>query len=154
MLWGWEVDGTGSGSCPMAGFCISGVEPSGSCAIPLIYSKLEDKFQLLLNINVTLKSSRGFRFCFGKQKSHISGLVSHLCRHFVQEGKNKTKECWQYCVGHSSSQYEGGSFPCKGTCTVRLQREVQYKSHVMELCSLCIAFWWGHVIYSCTQNRT
>jgi hypothetical protein len=24
------VDGAGSGSCPMAGFCISGVEPSGS----------------------------------------------------------------------------------------------------------------------------
>jgi hypothetical protein len=24
------VDGTGSGSCPMAGFGISGVEPSGS----------------------------------------------------------------------------------------------------------------------------
>jgi hypothetical protein len=24
------VDGTGSGSCPMAGFSISGVEPSGS----------------------------------------------------------------------------------------------------------------------------
>jgi hypothetical protein len=27
---GWEVDGTGSGSCPMADFGISGVEPSGS----------------------------------------------------------------------------------------------------------------------------
>jgi hypothetical protein len=24
------VDGTGSGSCPVAGFCVSGVEPSGS----------------------------------------------------------------------------------------------------------------------------
>jgi len=29
-LRGWEVDGTGSGSCAMAGFGISGVEPSGS----------------------------------------------------------------------------------------------------------------------------
>jgi hypothetical protein len=27
---GWEVDGTGSGSRPMAGFGPSGVEPSGS----------------------------------------------------------------------------------------------------------------------------
>jgi hypothetical protein len=27
---GCEVDGTGSGSCPMAGFGNSGVEPSGS----------------------------------------------------------------------------------------------------------------------------
>jgi hypothetical protein len=26
----WEVDGTGSGSCPVAGFVISGVEPAGS----------------------------------------------------------------------------------------------------------------------------
>jgi hypothetical protein len=26
----WEVDGTGSGSCPMASFGINGVEPSGS----------------------------------------------------------------------------------------------------------------------------
>jgi hypothetical protein len=26
------VDGTGSGSCPMVGFGISGVEPSGSAA--------------------------------------------------------------------------------------------------------------------------
>jgi hypothetical protein len=30
MLRGWEVDGTGSGSCPVAGCGISGVEPSGS----------------------------------------------------------------------------------------------------------------------------
>jgi hypothetical protein len=30
MLWGWEVDGTGSGLCPMAGFGISNVEPLGS----------------------------------------------------------------------------------------------------------------------------
>jgi len=30
MLCGWEMDGTGSGSCPVAGFGISGVEPSGS----------------------------------------------------------------------------------------------------------------------------
>jgi hypothetical protein len=26
--WGWEVDGTGLGSCPLAGFGISGVHPS------------------------------------------------------------------------------------------------------------------------------
>jgi hypothetical protein len=30
MLQGWEVDGIGSGSCPMAGFAISGVAPLGS----------------------------------------------------------------------------------------------------------------------------
>jgi hypothetical protein len=29
------VDGTGCGSCPMAGFGISGVEPSGSATIEL-----------------------------------------------------------------------------------------------------------------------
>jgi hypothetical protein len=26
----WDMDGTGSGSCPVAEFGISGVEPSGS----------------------------------------------------------------------------------------------------------------------------
>ena len=31
MLWEWEVDGAGSGSCPTTGFCFSHVEPS-SCA--------------------------------------------------------------------------------------------------------------------------
>jgi hypothetical protein len=30
------VDGTGSGSCPMAGFGISGVEPSGSATSELV----------------------------------------------------------------------------------------------------------------------
>jgi len=30
------VDGTGSGSCPMAGFGISGVEPSGSVTTSLL----------------------------------------------------------------------------------------------------------------------
>jgi hypothetical protein len=30
MKLGWEVDETGSGSCPMTGFGISGVEPSCS----------------------------------------------------------------------------------------------------------------------------
>jgi hypothetical protein len=30
------VDGTGSGSCPVAGFGISGVEPSGSAATVLV----------------------------------------------------------------------------------------------------------------------
>jgi hypothetical protein len=30
------VDGTGSGSCPMAGFAISNVEPSGSAARELM----------------------------------------------------------------------------------------------------------------------
>jgi len=29
-FWGWEMDGTGWGSCAVAGFGISGVEPSGS----------------------------------------------------------------------------------------------------------------------------
>jgi len=29
---GWDVDGTGSGSCPVEGFGISGVEPSGSAS--------------------------------------------------------------------------------------------------------------------------
>jgi hypothetical protein len=28
--WRWEVDGTGSGSCPVAGSAVSDVEPSGS----------------------------------------------------------------------------------------------------------------------------
>jgi hypothetical protein len=31
-----EVDGTGSGLCPMAGFGISGVEPSGSATVMLV----------------------------------------------------------------------------------------------------------------------
>jgi hypothetical protein len=30
------VDGTGSGSCPVAGFSISGVEPSGSATRELV----------------------------------------------------------------------------------------------------------------------
>jgi hypothetical protein len=30
------MDGTGSGSCPMAGFGISGVEPSGSTTRDLV----------------------------------------------------------------------------------------------------------------------
>jgi hypothetical protein len=34
------VDGTGSGSCPMAGFGISGVEPSGSATRELITLEL------------------------------------------------------------------------------------------------------------------
>ena len=34
------MDGTGSGSCPMAGFCVSGVEPSGSAGRELI-SKMD-----------------------------------------------------------------------------------------------------------------
>jgi hypothetical protein len=33
---GWEVDGTGSGSCPVAGFGNSGVEPSGSAIRELV----------------------------------------------------------------------------------------------------------------------
>jgi hypothetical protein len=33
---GWEMDGTGSGSCPVAGFGISGVEPSGSATRELV----------------------------------------------------------------------------------------------------------------------
>jgi hypothetical protein len=32
------VDGTGSGSCPVAGFGISGVESSGSPATVLVYT--------------------------------------------------------------------------------------------------------------------
>jgi hypothetical protein len=34
-LRGWEVDGTGSGSCPMASFGIISVDSSGSAAIAL-----------------------------------------------------------------------------------------------------------------------
>jgi hypothetical protein len=34
--WGWEVDGTGSGSCPVTGFGISGVQPSGSATSELV----------------------------------------------------------------------------------------------------------------------
>jgi hypothetical protein len=36
----WEVDGTGSGSCPVADFFISGVEPSCSATRELI-SKID-----------------------------------------------------------------------------------------------------------------
>jgi hypothetical protein len=32
----WKMDGTGSGSCPVAGFGISGVEPSGSATRQLV----------------------------------------------------------------------------------------------------------------------
>jgi hypothetical protein len=32
----WEVDGTGSGSCPVAGYGIGGVEPSGSTTRELV----------------------------------------------------------------------------------------------------------------------
>jgi hypothetical protein len=39
---GWEVDGTGSGSYPVAGFDISGVVPWGS-AITVLVSKLDLK---------------------------------------------------------------------------------------------------------------
>jgi hypothetical protein len=35
------VDGTGSGSCPMVGFGISGVEPSGSATRELVFSKMD-----------------------------------------------------------------------------------------------------------------
>jgi hypothetical protein len=34
-LWRSEMDGTGSGSCPVAGFGISGVDPSGPAATVL-----------------------------------------------------------------------------------------------------------------------
>jgi hypothetical protein len=36
MFRGWEVDATGSGSCPMVGFGISGVEPWGSATRELV----------------------------------------------------------------------------------------------------------------------
>jgi hypothetical protein len=36
MLWGWQVDETGSESWPLAGFGISGVEPSGSATTVLV----------------------------------------------------------------------------------------------------------------------
>jgi len=35
-LWGWEVDESGSGSCPAAGLCSDNVEPSGSAATVLL----------------------------------------------------------------------------------------------------------------------
>jgi hypothetical protein len=35
------VDGTGSGSCPVAGFGISSVEPSGSATRELVISKID-----------------------------------------------------------------------------------------------------------------
>jgi hypothetical protein len=35
-LRGWAVNGTGSESCPVAGFGIGGVEPSGSAARELV----------------------------------------------------------------------------------------------------------------------
>jgi len=37
--WGWEVDGTGWGSCPVGGFGISGVEPWGSATRELVQQK-------------------------------------------------------------------------------------------------------------------
>jgi hypothetical protein len=44
------VDGTGSGSCPVASFGISGVEPSGSAVSVLakFYSKAETSRFLLM----------------------------------------------------------------------------------------------------------
>jgi hypothetical protein len=36
-LWRWEADGTGSGSCPVVGLRIRGVETSNSTARELIY---------------------------------------------------------------------------------------------------------------------
>jgi hypothetical protein len=38
-LCGWEVDGTGSGSCAVSGFGNSGVETSGSATRELIIKK-------------------------------------------------------------------------------------------------------------------
>lgn len=35
-MWGWEVNRFGSGSCPMGGFGINGVEPLGSAATKLV----------------------------------------------------------------------------------------------------------------------
>jgi hypothetical protein len=40
------VDGTGSGSCPMTGFGISGVEPWGSATTVLV-SKMDDFCRIL-----------------------------------------------------------------------------------------------------------
>jgi hypothetical protein len=37
---GWEVDGTGSGSCSMTGFGISDFEPSGYAIIVLVIRKI------------------------------------------------------------------------------------------------------------------
>jgi len=34
--WQWKVDETDSGSCPMAGFGISSVEPAGSATTVLV----------------------------------------------------------------------------------------------------------------------
>jgi hypothetical protein len=49
------VDGTGSGSCPMTGFGISGVEPSGSATTMLVTAHFKlvpyMKLNLLLNIH-------------------------------------------------------------------------------------------------------
>jgi len=38
------VDGAGSGSCPMAGFGISGVEPSGSAITKLVKRMFQFRF--------------------------------------------------------------------------------------------------------------
>jgi len=35
-LWGWEVDGTGSISCPMEGFGVSGVDLLDSATTALV----------------------------------------------------------------------------------------------------------------------
>jgi hypothetical protein len=54
------VDGTGSGSCPMAGFSISGVEPRGS-AITVLIQRL--KISRKQNLTSLLKPSHsGFYF--------------------------------------------------------------------------------------------
>ena len=42
MGYGWEVDGTGSGSCTVADFGISGVEPSGSATGELVKMDLKE----------------------------------------------------------------------------------------------------------------
>jgi hypothetical protein len=56
------VDGTGIGSCPVAGFGISGVEPWGS-AIFACY------FQLFFH------SSSSFRLCFNSVASRVLSIT-------------------------------------------------------------------------------
>jgi hypothetical protein len=49
---GWEVNDPGSGSCPLAGLCITGVEPSGSTTRELVMIGMEGRGHGLLESTI------------------------------------------------------------------------------------------------------
>jgi hypothetical protein len=66
------VDGTGSGSCPVAGFGISGVEPWGSAATEL-YSELAVILVLVFCVNIRCTVFHAF----------LDGRPRRVCGPFV-----------------------------------------------------------------------